>query len=271
VQKAADAVLNAIRGFLPAESRPPNASELRQLVENGGLHFEAKLARLASEPDAAPAGNTAKPTPQQAADSPNAATTGRAPAHELPQLKGDLKGDLLRLLQVAQDLGTATTNPATPAARAAVNGIEAQQAANAAAQAQGTAYFLQVPFPDAGEWRTLHLALEREPRHARPDAQDGGSFRMLMHVPLTALGETWIDAGLTGQRFRAVLYLDRPEARDRVRAELPGLQTELAGEGFEEVLLDVRPAADLPASRRRQGAEMRAGRPESVSVLDVRA
>jgi hypothetical protein len=30
-----------------------------------------------------------------------------------------------------------------------------------------------------------------------------------MHVPLTDLGETWIDAGLAGDKFRATIYLDR--------------------------------------------------------------
>lgn len=234
VRSAAEAVMQTLRAILPAESRPPNAGELRQLVEDGGLHFEAKLARAAEHPDS-------------------------------PPPKGDLKGDLLRLFQVVRDLGAADV----PAARAALDGIEAQQAANVLAQANATPYFLQLPFPEGGEWRTMHLALEREARG--DEAEHRGSFRLLMHVPLTDLGETWIDAGLAGTQFRAVMYLERADARDRVRAELPSLRAELSGEGFGEVLLDVRPAGDLPAARRRLGSELRAGHPESVSLLDVKA
>jgi uncharacterized protein (DUF736 family) len=175
----------------------------------------------------------------------------------------------MRLLQAAQDIGTAAT---FPAARAALDGIEAQQAANVYAQAQGTPYVLQVPFPDAGTWRTLNLAVEPEQQRGRSASDDKpGGFRLLMHVPLADLGETWIDAGMSGDRFRAVVYLDSPTARDRVRAELPGLRDELQATGFSEVLLDVRPARDLPAKQLRQAAAMTAGRPSSVAVVDVQA
>jgi hypothetical protein len=130
---------------------------------------------------------------------------------------------------------------------------------------------VQVPFPDGGQWRTLHLSLEPQNRPDRPDAERAGRFRVFMHVPLADLGETWIDAGLAGDKFRATIYLDRTAVRDRVRAALPELGAELRADGFSEVLLDVRSAADLPERRRREAAAMQAGRPESVSVLDVRA
>jgi hypothetical protein len=248
VREAAAAVRDTVRAFLPSDARPPDKAELKNLVENGGMHFEAKLARLVAE-DVVPA---------PAADG--------TPARPERLIGADLKGDLLRLLQAVQDLGGATQ---APAAKAALGGIEAQQAANALAQNGATPYFLQVPFPDGGEWRTLYLALEPEHHGSQPDSGRPGGFRMLMHVPLTDLGETWIDAGLSDRRFRAVLYLETSTARDRVAAELPGLRDELRAEGFAEVLLDVRPAADLPARARRQAAAMRAGHPESVSVLDV--
>jgi hypothetical protein len=130
---------------------------------------------------------------------------------------------------------------------------------------------VQVPFPDGGEWRTLHLSLEPQNQPGRPDAERAGRFRVFMHVPLNDLGETWIDAGLAGDQFRATIYLDRAPVRDRVRAALPELATELRTDGFSEVLLDVRAAADLPDRHRREAAALQTGRPESVSVLDVRA
>src|SRR5262249_8055789 len=136
----------------------------------------------------------------------------------------------------------------------------AQQATNVFAQNQGTPYILQIPFPDGGEWRTLHLAVEPD-GNTRRDSKTSNGFRMLMHVPLTDLGETWIDAGLSGNNFRAILYLERPTAREQVRAELPALKEELMGDGFSEVLLDVRAVGELPARQKQQADAMRLGRP----------
>ena len=251
IESAAVEVRQAIRNILP-DGGPPDAPQLRNLVENGGLHFEAKLARFVREGEA-----PAEPQPQ--------------PARREPRPPGDvsdLKGGLLRLLQAARDLGQALPLIAT---RSALDGIEANQAANVLAREQGTPHILQVPFPDRDTWKTLYLAVE--PDRAGRDEADGSpdGFRMLMHVPLSDLGETWIDAGLAGDRFRAVLYLDAAAARDRVRADLPALRAGLAADGFGEVLLDVRAAADLPVRRRQLAAAMAAGRPADGSVLDVRA
>jgi hypothetical protein len=293
VRQAASAVEATLQKFLPSESRPPDAAQLRQLVENGGLHFEAKLARLVEGPDA-PSTNTAsaaKPNtttetrdsaanskPEQPAREVSAParepaatvaqTSDRAAAPTIRDLGPDLKGDLLRLLQAVNDLGGTVR---APAAEAVVRGIESQQAANAIAQANATPYFLQVPFPDGGQWRTLHLSLEPQYRPDQADAERAGRFRVFMHVPLTDLGETWIDAGLAGEQFRATIYLDRAAIRDRVRAALPELRSELQTDGFSEVLLDVKSSSELPAHRRRESSAMQAGRPETVSVLDVRA
>jgi hypothetical protein len=322
VREAAAAVQATLRSFVPADGRPPTGGELQALVENGGLHFEAKLARLVlgdAAPDVLPAadrpGSAAlAPTPADAREAavretlrallttdakpadaapPRSPTeppapqpdakpvrsepspgerppqTDAAPRPERGPVGSDLKGDLLRLLQAVQEVGTAAA-PA-PAARAALDGIEAQQAANVVAQSTGTPYFLQVPFPDGAAWRTLHLALEPDARRGRQGENGDGGVRLLMHVPLAELGDTWIDAGVSEERFRAVLYLEAAETRNRVRAELPGLRDELRADGFAEVHLDVRATADLPARHRRQGAAMLAGRPDTVTVVDVRA
>lgn len=309
VREAAVAVEATLRTFVPAEPKPPDATQLRQLVENGGLHFEAKLARQVEGPDspdpplapqaaakanapapttgraasgnepAAPKGDSPSPseakaptTPVPEASEPKPIAASRESDGAKPQAamgrEPDLKGDLLRLLQAVNDLGG---NLRAPAAEAAVRGIEAQQAANVLAQASGTPYFLQVPFPDGGEWRTLRLSLEPQHRPDQADAERAGRFRVFMHVPLTDLGETWIDAGLSGERFRATIYLDQAAVRDRVRAALPDLHTELAAEGFSEVLLDVRSSGELPEGRRKAAGSVQAGRPDAVSVLDVRA
>lgn len=266
LQQAVGEVRHAIQAIVPDDG-PPDATRLRNLVENGGLHFEAKLGRMTDlsggrqPPEGSPLGGLTPPAQQ------DVEIEGRVPPAR-PDAP-DLKGGLLRLLHAARDLGEAVPLAAT---RAALDGIEANQAANVLAREQGTPYILQVPFPDHDAWRTLHLAVEQDrPGSGEPGDGRPAGFRMLMHVPLTDLGETWIDAGLAGDRFRAVLYLDAPAARDRVRADLPALRSELASGGFGEVLLDVRAAADLPAGRRQLATAMAAGRPADGSVLDVRA
>ncbi len=255
IQKAVVSVRDAVNAFLPSDGRPLSSTELQKLVADGGLHFEAKLARLVNE--------NSEPV-LTGADSHGEGTT---PAPGETSKSPDLKEALLRLLEVAREFGSSLP---VSAAKTALDGIEAQQAANVFAQAQGTPYILQVPFPDGGHWRTLHLAIQSD---GGAQSQPGGSnsFRMLMHIPLTDLGETWIDAGLTGNNFRAVLYLDRASARESVRAELPGLRNELLSDGFSEVLLDVRPTSQLPAQQRKQAEAMQVGRSGSRSVVDVRA
>lgn len=284
VRAAAVAVSETLEALVPREPRPPRASDLQQLIENGGRHFEAKLARAAEaldspEPDAPTKPQAVGREPQVSTREQQSAareSTPPAPARERqsPQeavraaAGSDLKGDLLRLMQAVNDLGGAAR---APAAEAALHVIESQQATQVLAQANGTPYYLQVPFPDRGVWRTLNLALEPQSRPDHPDADRASRFRVFMHVPLTDLGETWIDAGLADDRFRATIYLERPTVRDRVRAGLDTLRAELKAEGYSEVLLDVRAASDLPERHRREAATMTAGRPDTVSVLDVRA
>lgn len=184
------------------------------------------------------------------------------------EVASDLKGDLLKLLRAANDIGNSVR---VPAAEAALHTIESQQAANVLAQANGTPYYLQIPFPDGDQWRTVKLALEPERRADAAPGDPASRFRVFMHVPLSELGETYIEAGLSGNSFRATIYLDAPGVRARVGNELESLRGELQAEGFTEVLLDVRAASDLPDRQRRAAGELRAGRSDGTSVLDVRA
>lgn len=256
VQNAANTVRDVLSSFLPASGRPLDATQLQNLIADGGLHFEAKLARLVSE-------GGQNQSDGDATSTFNGGATSRSDSGGNP----DLKEALLRLLQAAQEFGNSLDLSAT---RSTLDGIESQQAANVFAQSEGTPYILQVPFPDGGQWKTLHLAIEPDGNRRQGSGTSNG-FRMLMHVPLTDLGETWIDAGLSGNNLRAVLYLKGQAVREQVRAELPSLKEELLTSGFSEVLLDVRPASELPAQQRKQAAAMQSGRPSSGSVLDVRA
>lgn len=239
-QRIAAEVREVAVKLLPPADQPPTADKLRQMVENGGTHFEAKLGRAADPtlPD--------RPAP--------------------PAPNTDLKAGLLSLARTVSDLASAF-----PAAAATLDGIERQQAVNVLNQQTGGMMVVQIPFPDGPHWRTLGLGIEPD-RGGEPDASGRPTgFRVMMHVPLSSLGETWIDASAETNRLRAVLYVSDPAARDRVRAELPDLRGELQGSGFAEVLLDVRPAADLTASQRRKANAIREGVPEGGGLIDVRA
>jgi hypothetical protein len=210
------------------------------LVEDGGTHFEAKLARAAdpATPD--------RPVP--------------------PAPHTDLKGGLLALARTVTDLATAF-----PAAAATLDGIERQQATNVLTQQNGGMAVFAIPFPDGPHWRTLGLGIEPD-RTSDPDAAGRPTaFRVMMHVPLTTLGETWIDASAEANRLRAVLYVSDATSRERVRGELSELRSELQAGGFADVALDVRPAGDLTDAQRRKANAVREGLPEQGGLLDVRA
>lgn len=240
VQAAAAEVREAAVKLLPPADQPPTAETLKHLVEDGGTHFEAKLARAADP------------------------TTPDRPA--VPAPGTDLKGGLLSLARTVTDLAAAF-----PAAAATLHGIERQQATNVLAQQNGGMAVFQIPFPDGPHWRTLGLGIEPD-RSGQPDSTGRPTgFRVMMHVPLTTLGETWIDASAEANRLRAVLYVSDAAARERVRGELPELRGELLAGGFADVALDVRVAADLTDAQRRKANAVREGVPEGGGILDVRA
>ncbi len=278
VQQAVASVGRTLQGLLPADPRPLQANEIHRWVVNSGLLYEAKLAQVVEESNVAslkadPPTPTAEGVSAKAPGerpSPGTPPPEPAQAHTARGVEADLKADLLRLLQTVQEFGSAARPTLVQAAQAVLTGIEAQQAFNVVAQSGHLPYMVQVPFPDNGVWRTLRLALEPEYRPGTPEGERSGRFRLLMHVPLQELGETWIDARLSGDQFRATIYLDSAAVRQRVAAAVPELHAELAAEGFAEVLLDVRAASELPDRQRKQAAAMQAGRPESVTVVDVR-
>ncbi len=224
--------------LLPSPDRPPTADQLRQMIEDGGTHFEAKLARAAESPD----------------------------QFDPPRPHTDVKSGLLELARGVGDLATAF-----PAAAAALTGIERQQATNVIAQQNGGMAVFHIPFLDGLHWRSLSLGVEPDRTSERDASGRPTGFRVMMHVPLTTLGETWIDATAEANRLRAVLYVSDATARERVRGELQELRGELRAGGFHEVLLDVRSAGDLTESQRRKANAVREGVPEGGGLLDVRA
>lgn len=250
-QKAVGQVREVLEILLPQPGQPPTADTIRSAVQNGGQQFEAKLARAVHVADAPTAD-----TPQAQAARVTPAETDRVP---------DLKGGLLNLLRAIPEV------TAAPVAVSVLEGIERQQGVNVLAQQTGGPLVFQVPFPDGPHWRTLNLGVE--PDRSGPTDPEGRptGFRVMMHVPLSELGETWIDAGTDGSRLRAVLYVSDAAARERVRAELSTLRPDVLAAGYSDVWLDVRPAAALTPQQRQRANAIRGAAPESGGLLDVSA
>ena len=205
-------------------------------MQDGGQHYEAKLGREAS------------------GETPTAAAADRAP---------DLKGGLLRLFQALPTIA----HTQFPVAQRTLESIEAQQAQNVVAKETGGAFVFQVPYVENNRWQTLNLSLEPEYETDDQGEQQAKAFRMMMQVPLSDLGETWIEAGLNDNRLFAVVYVQSQAAVNRLTPELPALKTELLNSGFSEALLDVRPVADWPERIKKRATIQ----PESGSIVDVRA
>lgn len=251
----------------PRVADPPTglAAGVRQTPteHEAGVHPESGPARPARavgafHPPTDPAVGVRPPVNDSPSGSPRAESSK-------PPVVADLKGSLLQLLKTVPDVA------AFPAAVFTLNGIERLQAGNVLAQQNGGPYVFEVPFPDGAHWRTLKLGIEPDRDRTTDEFGRPRAFRLMMHVPLTQLGETWIDAGADGPRLRATLYVTDEMARERIRPELPSLHRDLQAAGFADVLLDVRPAADLTSAQRRRGNAIQAGMPESGGILDVRA
>ncbi len=299
VQKAVGQVREVLESLLPQPGQPPTADTIRTVVQNGGQQFEAKLARvveaadLPAQPPTAPANAKAVDTSRPAADAEatqdrpalgftlqreaGSLTLKREPQPPAPSQNDtpvspkaadrftDLKGGLLNLLRAIPEAASA------PVAVSVLDGIERQQAVNVLAQQNGGPLVFQIPFPDGRHWRTLNLGVE--PDRSGPADADGRptGYRVMMHVPLSELGETWIDAGADGSRLRAVLYVSDPAARERVRAELATLRPDVLAAGYSDVWLDVRPATALTDQQRQRANAIRGAAPEGGGLLDVSA
>lgn len=238
---ATPALKTMVEQLIGTGDAPPSAERLEAFVRDGGMLYEAKLGRIAQS------------------ERPDAEAIREVP-------KNDLKGGLLEAIRSSGGVD------ADPKLHAALDSIESQQALNILAATSGEGVRLQFPIPDGQQWRTLDVTFSSEAEGEQADGQPGqDGYSLFMHTELSDFGDTWIDARVTGKSFRAVLYIESAEARDRVRGELKSLATDLGSMGFGHVLLDVKGTADLPNHDRARANAMRSSAPVGTSLLDVRA
>jgi hypothetical protein len=256
-------LLSLIETLLPGE-RPPDAEQLAAFVRDGGLHYEAKLLRLA-ESD---------------------------PRELVRMAAGDLKG---LVLQALKEMETAEAPPMREPALAGVRSapespgrdlvtsltthlehIESQQAVNLLAQTRGEAYQLQLPFFTGQGLSTAFLSItpdrgeDREPgKEGRASA--GKAYTILFLLDLDGLGQTRIDARMAAKSLGVTFYVTESHSVASLQREFPAFRQTLMAMGYEDVSLAAKPVKLLSPDKQRRFDELKLGVPGSVSLLDVKA
>lgn len=235
--------------LIPSRNEAPTAAQLAKIVREGGLQYETRLAKLPED----------------------------APRDQVREVaNGDLKGQLLRLLHATASKGSGDATQPLPAAKQALDAIEIQQTINTLAQATGGTFQLNLPLAGPAQWMTMQFAVQPDPTERDGEAPPGGrsssGFNLLMHVDLDDLGDTWIDARVTGKNLSAVLYLESASGRDLARTQSAELKSALREAGFESILVDVRSTTELPEGRGgTQFESLRRTEPITPSLVDERA
>ncbi|HZU35675.1 MAG TPA: flagellar hook-length control protein FliK [Gemmataceae bacterium] len=240
-----------LRELLPREG-PPDAERIASFLEANGQHYEAKLFRTVVQ-DA-------------------------SRAHEVVQK--DLKGLLLQTIKeaaAAPPRHDATTTDPAPLMQQLVRAvtqhldhIEGQQALNALTQAHGEPQRFQLPFV-AQAPVTAYLAVDQEVAHDSPGQQSPRGHRLLLALDLTELGPTRIDAHFTPHSLDVAFYVEKQEALERIRPELPSLRQVLESLGYGRVSVAVQSDRELSEEAQRQFTALTAGVPATINLLDVRA
>jgi hypothetical protein len=245
--KSLEVLQSTLERLLEPTQSPPEPEHIAQFVQDGGIHYEAKLGRLSGSPV----------TPEQVKQ----------------VAAGDLKGQLLNVLATARNLpaGNSETHP-LELVRQAVSEIESQQAVNLIAKSGGEPYQLQVPLATQGTASTLQLSINPDASGQSSSHAESNDFNLLMHLEFTDLGNTWVDARFSPQGMNAILYVESEAGREAARADLSMLNKSLQELGFANVLLDVRSTSDMPTGKAAAKFNaLDASMPASVSLIDRKA
>jgi len=233
---------SAIQNLVPSDSAPTQ-EQIVTLLRDGGINYEAEVARLATE------------NPQF--------------LQQLPE--NDLKG---MLMQAQRDV-LATTNQSVigrliePFASHLTN-IESQQLLNFLAQLHGNPYELQIPFYVGQSASTAYLSIEPDEHWRESDEDQSSAYNFLLMLDLEGLGQTRIDGHITSKTVRVIFYLDDTDSVKAVDSMLPELEESLQAIGFEKALLAARPLKSLPSEKLQKFNSMAAGIPESVNLINER-
>jgi hypothetical protein len=227
--------------MLLSDGAPPTPERLKNLFQDGGIYYEAKLLHAAKED----------------------AQSLRAVAG------GDLKGLLLSALKETE----AGAFPAEfkNAISAQLNNLETQQAVNLLAQLDSGAFQFQIPFFTGAGFSTAALSVERDGKGGK-ESRDSvtGGYNLLFLLDLENFGRTRIDAHVTEKQLRVIFYVDRESSIMLLRQELPSFRETLLAMGYREVLLAATPLKDIPTEKQQRFDAIAVGAPSSIHLLDVK-
>jgi len=227
---------------LLSDGAPPTAERLKNLFQNGGIYYEAKLL------------HAAKQDPQR--------------FREIAD--GDLKGLLLSALK--ETGAGAFSAHFKSAISAQLNNLETQQAVNLLAQLDGGTFQFQIPFFTGAGFSTAALSVERDGQGAAdPQGKGAPGYNLLFLLDLENFGRTRIDAHVGERELRVIFYVDRASSIALLRQELPSFREMLLAMGYREALLAAKPLKDIPAEKRQKFDAIAVGAPTSVHLLDVKA
>ena len=176
-----------------------DGSELRQLLMNAGLSYEAGLL--------------------------NAANRG-ASREETQALLLDLKAELL------SQLDKLPAGSLRESVSRALSALEAEQLLNVARREAGEPLHWSFPVPDGSQWTTAHFlwTVHRDPEGEAEGGQ-GDMQRVVVGVDFSKTGPVRIDALLRPGSVSVRLLVERTEVADRIRKDVDELREKLAIDG----------------------------------------
>ena len=277
-----------LKTLLP-EHAPPTAEQLAAFVRDGGLHYEAKLLRLAeSTPQAfsqvaeedlkglllqALRDLTKGSEKTQVAESRLAGTAIATDGQEHETVVSLLTKTLLgkeanTVLPPAQDITASLVHH--------LEHIESQQAINFLAQTKGEPYQLQIPLFTGQGMTTAFLSIESEGRGNQGkgklgNGKKGKGYNILFMLDLDGFGQTRIEARIGEKSLRVAFYVDQNHSIALLQSELAEFRETLRSLGYEEVLLSAQSLGRLAPEKREKFEALAVGVPASVHLLDVKA
>lgn len=239
-----DRLRSLLDQFLPQRT-PADAGQLVRFVHDGGLQYEAKLARAVVV----------------------------APEELAQVAQGDLKGQILHLLEaVAKVTGPAEASHLAAPLDNHLDHIETQQALNVLAQANGAPLQLQIPFLSPQGLSTAFLSVEPDAQGSADADPSNSGHHVMLQFDVEELGQTSVDAYVTPQTARVIFYVEQKSGLELLQTELSAFRAELQKRfDFRDVLLAARPLARLSPAKREAFAVLSAGIPANVNLIDVRA
>ncbi|MEE8584916.1 MAG: flagellar hook-length control protein FliK [Acidobacteriota bacterium] len=228
------------------EDAPPPPQRIARLIEEGGLQYESKLARILLQ-------------------------------NRLQSLGQLLHNDLKALLLRTQNEIRLQPESLQQWSRLAqsvdrhLNHIETLQAANLAAQSQSAPLQLEIPFLSGGHLSMVELFIQPEGGQSAQSEQSGRGFNILFLLDLQGLGLTRVDAFVSGQALRAMISVEQSRALGTLEALLPRLEKSLEQAGFRQAQLAVRALEEHQpeADGRQVPSDPEGAAPAGLNLIDV--